>query len=123
MALEYVEWNIDTGKAANILMDSLPVERRRQISYSTFTIVDARRDGRTRVFEHGNPPFLLIRDGALVPPASLAPRVHRHARWGNRRLRVSEFQSRMGDRIHHLRARYGDRSPYRPGRDSASRRD
>jgi len=99
MALEYVEWNIDTGKAANILMDSLPVERRRQISYSTFTIVDARRDGRTRVFEHGNPPFLLIRDGALVPPSSLAPRVHRHARWGNRRLRVSEFQSRMGDRI------------------------
>jgi len=26
MALEYVEWNIDTGTAARILMDSLPVE-------------------------------------------------------------------------------------------------
>ena len=99
MALEYVEWNIDTGKAARILMDSLPMDPERHISYSTFTIVDARRDGRTRIFEHGNPPFMLIRDGALVPQASLSPTVHTHARWGNRRLRVCEFQSRMGDRI------------------------
>jgi len=99
MALEYVEWNIDTGTAARILMDSLPVDPVRCISYSTFTIVDARRDGRTRVFEHGNPPFMLIRDGALVPLADLGRRVHTQARWGNRRLHVSEFQSRVGDRI------------------------
>jgi hypothetical protein len=99
MALEYVEWNIDTGRAATILMNSLPVDPRRQISYSTFTIVDARRDGWARVFEHGNPPFMLIRDGALVPAAELDQRVHRHARWGNRSLRVSEFQSQVGDRL------------------------
>jgi len=99
MALEYVEWNIDTRAAAAILMNSLPVDRKRQISYSTFTIVDARRDGRTRVFEHGNPPFMLIRDGALVPQAGLSPGIHTHARWGHRRLRVCEFQSRVGDRI------------------------
>lgn len=99
MALEYVEWNIDTGKAATILMDSLPVDPTRRISYSTFTIVDARRDGRTRVFEHGNPPFMLIRDGALVPLESLGRSVHTQPRWGNRRLHVCEFQSRVGDRI------------------------
>lgn len=99
MALEYVEWNIDTERAATLLMDSLPVDRKRHISYSTFTIVDARRDGRTRVFEHGNPRFLLIRDGALVPAGSLAGRCHAHPRWGHRRLQVSEFQSRVGDRI------------------------
>ncbi len=99
MALEYVEWNIDTERAATILMDSLPVDPRRQISYSTFTIVDARMDGRTRVFEHGNPPFMLIRDGALVPPEALCRRTHAQARWGNRRLHVSEFQTRVGDRI------------------------
>jgi len=96
MALEYVEWNIDTAKAAAILMDSLPVDPVRRISYSTFTIVDARRDGRTRVFEHGNPPIMLIRDGALVP---LERTVLAQPRWGNRRLHVSEFQSSVGDRI------------------------
>ncbi|BDU71328.1 SpoIIE family protein phosphatase [Mesoterricola silvestris] len=96
MALEYVEWNIDTAKAAAILMDSLPVDPVRRISYSTFTIVDARRDGRTRVFEHGNPPFLLIRDGAILP---LESTVLSQPRWGNRRLIVSEFQSRVGDRL------------------------
>ncbi len=96
MALEYVAWNIDTERAANILMDSLPVDPVRCISYSTFTIVDARVDGRTRIFEHGNPAFLLVRDGAVVE----LPRVcHRHPRWGNRTLCVSEFESRIGDRI------------------------
>ncbi|HNX95812.1 MAG TPA: SpoIIE family protein phosphatase [Holophaga sp.] len=96
MALEYVEWNIDTAKAATILMDSLPVEARRHISYSTFTIVDARADGGTRVFEHGNPPFALVRDGRVMP---VERRVLKRPRWGNRKLQVSEFQTRIGDRI------------------------
>jgi len=96
MALEYVAWNIDTEKAATILMDSLPVDPVRRVSYSTFTIVDARMDGRTRVFEHGNPPFLLLREGTVL---EVERRCHTDARWGNRRLCVSEFESRIGDRI------------------------
>lgn len=96
MALEYVSWNIDTARAADILMDSLPVEGQRGISYSTFTIVDARVDGRTRVFEHGNPPFLLLRDGVLVP---VERRAHHQPRWGSRRLGIAEFETRIGDRI------------------------
>ncbi len=96
MALEYVAWNIDTAKAATILMDSLPVEPRRHISHSTFTIVDAHMDGRTRVFEHGNPPFLLLRDGEAVP---VERRLLGRPRWGNRILQVSEFETNIGDRI------------------------
>lgn len=96
MAQEYVAWNIDTAKAATILMDSLPVEARRGISYSTFTIVDACADGRTRVFEHGNPPCLLVRDGRALP---LERQLLTRPRWGNRSLRVSEFQAHSGDRI------------------------
>ncbi|HLO68928.1 MAG TPA: SpoIIE family protein phosphatase [Holophaga sp.] len=96
MALEYVAWNIDTERAATILMDSLPVDAVRRVSYSTFTIVDARVDGRTRVFEHGNPPFLLLREGGAV---EVERRCHTHPRWGNRRLHVSEFDGRTGDRI------------------------
>lgn len=96
MALEYVAWNIDTEKAATILMDSLPVDGVRRVSYSTFTIVDARVDGRTRVFEHGNPPFLLVRDGRTL---EVERRRHTQPRWGNRQLHVSEFESQVGDRI------------------------
>ena len=96
MALEYVAWNIDTAKAAAILMDSLPVEPRRHISHSTFTIVDAHMDGRTRVFEHGNPSFLLLREGEVVP---VERTVLGRPRWGNRILQVSEFETRIGDRI------------------------
>lgn len=96
MALEYVAWNIDTERAATILMDSLPVDPVRRVSSSTFTIVDARVDGRTRIFEHGNPAFLLVRDGGVMD----LPRVcHTAPRWGNRTLCVSEFESRVGDRI------------------------
>lgn len=96
MAQEYVAWNIDTAKAATILMDSLPVEATRRISYSTFTIVDARVDGQTRLFEHGNPPCLLVRDGQSVP---LERQVISHPRWGHRVLQVSEFATRIGDRL------------------------
>lgn len=96
MALEYVGWDIDTARAATILMDSLPVEARRHISYSAFTIVDARIDGRTRVFEHGNPPFLLLRGGAVMP---LDRETHHKPRWGNRSLACSEFRAEIGDRL------------------------
>ncbi|MBP1628402.1 MAG: Stage sporulation family protein [Holophagaceae bacterium] len=96
MALEYVAWNIDTERAATILMDSLPSDPERQISYSAFTIIDAQVDGRTRIFEHGNPGFMLIRQGALVP---IEKRCLGQQRWGNRRLEVSELQGQVGDRI------------------------
>ena len=96
MAQEYVAWNIDTGKAASILMDSLPVEATRQISYSSFTLVDAQVDGRTRIFEHGNPPCLLVRAGQTLP---LERRELSQPRWGQRVLQVSECQTRSGDRI------------------------
>ncbi len=96
MALEYVLWHIDTERACALLLDSLPVEPVRAISYSTFTVVDACTDGHIRVFEHGNPPFLLMRDGVAV---EVPRRTVQCGRWGKRALQVSEFVAREGDRI------------------------
>ena len=61
MALKFTASPIDIRKSAEIIMDTLPICSVRQISYSTFTIVDMAADGATRIIEHGNPPFLLVR--------------------------------------------------------------
>ena len=47
-------------------MDTLPVCSVRKISYSTFTIVDIDTAGYTRIIEHGNPSFVVLRPGGEV---------------------------------------------------------
>lgn len=96
MALEYVTSNIETRRAAEIVMDALPICRQRQISYSTFSIVDTNTAGATRVIEHGNPSFLLIRNGEHVPVEQIPVR---RPRWRNRELSCSQFSTQIGDRI------------------------
>ncbi|MDR3710222.1 MAG: SpoIIE family protein phosphatase [Capsulimonadaceae bacterium] len=96
MALEFVASNIATRRAAEIVMDALPLCPRRKISYSTFTIVDTNLGGVTRIIEHGNPAFVLIRDGK---PVSVEQVEVRQERWGGRSLAYSEFDAALGDRI------------------------
>ncbi len=96
MALEYVTGNIATRRAAEIVMDALPICPNRRISYSAFTIVDTNIGGATRVIEHGNPRFMLIRDGqeVRIDAESLS-----RDRWNGRALTCSEFRTQLGDRI------------------------
>ncbi len=96
MGLEYVLGKIDTYRAAEIMMDALPICRQRLISYSTFTLVDTSTDGRTRIIEHGNPAFVLIRDGHCL---AIPHEVIAHSRWHDRRLTCSQFTTRQGDRL------------------------
>ena len=66
MAAEFMLSNIDIKRAAEIILETLPVCSYRQIGYSTFTIIEARYDGHIRVIEHDNPPFALLRDGKCI---------------------------------------------------------
>ncbi len=66
MAAEFMMSNIDIKRAAEIILETLPVCSYRQIGYSTFTIIEARYDGHIRVIEHDNPPFALLRDGKCI---------------------------------------------------------
>ena len=61
MALKFTASAMDIRQSAEIIMDTLPICSVRKISYSTFTVVDMAPTGETRIIEHGNPPFLLIR--------------------------------------------------------------
>jgi hypothetical protein len=96
MALKFTVSAMDTLKSAEIIMDTLPICSVRKISYSTFTIVDMTNTGETRIIEHDNPPYLLIRPDSTVTvdKVQLRPK-----RWQNRVISVSTFNAQREDRI------------------------
>lgn len=96
MALKFTASTMDIARSAEVIMDTLPICSVRQISYSTFTIVDVARTGQARIIEHGNPSFLLIRPGEeiKVEKMMLRPR-----RWRDRIIHFSNFEVRREDRI------------------------
>lgn len=81
---------------AEIIMDALPVSPQLHISYATFTLVDARPGGETRVIEMGNPPFLFFRG---TTPVELPHRVVASPKYRDRTMAIAEFPVRAGDRI------------------------
>lgn len=96
MAMKFTASTMDICRSAEVIMDTLPVCSVRQISYSTFTVVDMTNTGETRIIEHGNPPFLLIRpSGELhVEKTVILPR-----RWKDRLIHYSTFDMQREDRI------------------------
>ncbi|HEY1986753.1 MAG TPA: SpoIIE family protein phosphatase [Terracidiphilus sp.] len=96
MALKFTASAMDIRRSAEIIMDTLPICSKRKISYSTFTVVDMASDGQTRIIEHGNPPFLLIRPDAElhIEKTELRP-----ARWQDRVISFSTLQVQREDRI------------------------
>ena len=55
MALRFLQSNMDILQSVETIMDTLPVCEVRKISYATFSMVDLRLGGITRVVEMGNP--------------------------------------------------------------------
>ena len=96
MALKFAASPIDIRNSAEIIMDTLPICSARKISYSTFTVVDIASDGETRIIEHGNPRFLLIRPEGepLITKNELRPE-----RWHDRVISYSSFDVQREDRI------------------------
>lgn len=66
MAAGFISSNMDIKHAAEVILETLPVCSYRHIGYSTFTIIDAGLDGKVRIIEHDNPPYVLIRDGQVL---------------------------------------------------------
>jgi hypothetical protein len=96
MALKFTASPMDIHTSAEIIMDTLPICSVRKISYSTFTVVDMASTGETRIIEHGNPSFLLIRpkEDLKVEKAEVRPK-----RWEDRVISFSSFDVRREDRI------------------------
>ena len=96
MALKFTASAMDMHRSAEIIMDTLPICSVRKISYSTFTVVDMASTGQTRIIEHGNPPFLLVRPKgeSIVEKTDVRPK-----RWEDRVISFSSFDVQREDRI------------------------
>jgi hypothetical protein len=68
MALNFTKEHKDVNRIAEIIMNTLPVCSKRQISYSTFTIIDIEEDGKTTILEYDNPETFIIRNNKIFNP-------------------------------------------------------
>jgi hypothetical protein len=96
MAAKFIASGKDILASAEIIMSALPVCRSRKISYATFTVTDVTGDGRVRIMEMGNPPFILLRGGTAAPVRT--ERLESPA-WRNRSIETCEFDILPGDRL------------------------
>lgn len=96
MLLNFIAAGKDSLKAAETVMNSLPVCKVRKISYSTFSTIDCFDDGRAQIVEEGNPKFLWIRDGKMVEtePVVLSSKV-----FEDRALTIYKIRLQPEDRI------------------------
>ena len=98
MAMKYISSEMNIRKAAEIIMQTLPVCSRRKIGYSTFTIVDIRNNGQVRMVEYDNPPYLLIANDDVREIEKRSFTIDT-ANLGTRRLSYSRFQADKGMRL------------------------
>lgn len=97
MALRFLQSNMDLLQSVETIMDSLPVCEVRKISYATFSMVDLRLGGITRVVEMGNPQYIQLRGPEEVPPLKHETIVSKH--WPDRQVECYELKMEPGDRL------------------------
>ena len=103
MATRFVAFDIPVKRAAEIIMNTLPVCQNRGISYATFTLVDIEPNSTVRIVEYDNPPYVLVREQTIIEPLkdistferrdkSTAPKIETQ-------LHYSQYEARPGDRL------------------------
>ena len=68
MAMNFTKEHKDVHTIAEIIMNTLPVDKERQISYATFTILDIDYNGEATILEFDNPRALILRDKKIFRP-------------------------------------------------------
>ncbi len=103
MATKFIAADIPIKKAAEIIMNTLPVDKVRGISYATFTLVDIEPNNTVTIMEYDNPPYLLIREQTIVEPikerAIIERKNKKAAPHMQAVLHYSKYQAKPGDRI------------------------
>ncbi len=96
MFLKFIAAGRDIQKSAEVIMDSLPVCKKRKISYATFSVIDCFENENAKIVEDGNPEFLFIRDGKVLEPTSS---VISSKKFKDRHLHVYEIKLQPEDRL------------------------
>jgi len=66
MALNFTIEHKNIERTAEIIMNTLPIDSERKISYATFTIVDIEDKGKVRILEYDNPDVKIFRGDELL---------------------------------------------------------
>ena len=98
MAMNYVAMNESILQTAMSIINTLPQDMVRKLSYSTFCIFDIDCFGNTKVIEYETPPVCLFRDGKLIDIPKEKIAVER-TDLENTFLWVSEFKLEKEDRL------------------------
>jgi len=97
MALNYRQRLEPVLRSATMIMQTLPVDSKRNISYATFTIVDIDRQGNTEMAEYDNPPFVYFRMGNPIQIEKKSLDIETdHIQ---KKIRLSNFKMQEGDRL------------------------
>lgn len=96
MLLRFIEAEVNIKKAAEIIMNSLPVCKVRKISYSTFSAIDCDDDGFVKIVEEGNPDFVWVRGNEVLNP-EFQEVVSKEFK--NRKMKIYKFKVEKGDRL------------------------
>lgn len=103
MATRFIAADIPMRRAAEIIMNTLPVCKDRGISYATFTLVDIEPNNTVRIMEYDNPPYVLIRQETIVEPIKEITKLERKnkstAPKREAELQYSRYLARPGDRL------------------------
>lgn len=98
MLMNFTTDHSDIRKAAEIVMDTLPICSVRKISYATFSIIDIEYDGTTNIVEYDNPQCMIMRGTEPYDPGwkEIALESPRHK---GKVIRSCTFKPRKEDRI------------------------
>ena len=103
MATKFIANDISIRRAAEIIMNTLPVCKDRGISYATFTLVDIEPDATVRIMEYDNPPYVLVRQDTVIDPIKdITPIQRKDKTTAPKRealLQYSRYEARPGDRL------------------------
>lgn len=98
MALNFTREHKEVDRIAEIIMNTLPVCSERQISYSTFTIVDIESSGRANILEYDNPSTIILRGAEILDPSWKKVTLDKGKNAG-KVLRACSFMPEKEDRI------------------------
>jgi hypothetical protein len=98
MAMRFTIEHEDPNTIAEIIMNTLPVCSERNLSYSTFTIVNIEFDGTTQILEYGNPECLIFRGNKVYEPGWQCI-ILTSSKNAGKEIRMCTFKSQREDRI------------------------
>ncbi|MEF8844693.1 MAG: SpoIIE family protein phosphatase [Bacteroidales bacterium] len=99
MALNFTKEHKDVQTIAEIIMNTLPVDKTRKISYATFTIIDIDYyNGKATILEYDNPKAIILRGHKIYKPKWEKIVLESEENRG-KELRSCSFEPKKEDRI------------------------